>query len=865
MREKIFAEKEFSKEGSGILTEKERHIIHDTASMRKRSIDFRISAQRLGKIEEVSNDVIKEVRKKELDNLFKEAAYEIKLSSNPDFSKAEARVLDLTARAKSLEDQAPNLAALCYANAAKTRLESGKDFQDLLELARKYIKKSADMPNASPNSILPQAIVLGIEKAIVKGQVLPSSERVASAVLNDKELIKEYALALPEGDRESFLNALPTDKRREAAILMDRELSNFLKQQLIAGEEEQKQRGSVRSRAVGFIEQAIGEHENLNKSDIKILVETLEALDDDESKRALLELGKKALTVGGREDSDFRTRYAARILKTLAEIDISKAGNLAMKFLAKKELRMRLFPFFSRLLINKKYLTRKAEPYLADPKNWPFLKRLIAEYPNQFNTVVDTISQIKDYKPQIHEDEIFAAIKELDSLTPIIFNRYRLADANGKKELTRTLKELKPKFFQNVPIKEILPQKDREILGEMVYLSYKPIGMDFQSVNFLISRLSDQTGDLKKYSFPLEGYDFSLGSEQVLIFKEGEGFEPRKVETYKNLFSLKYPDEEKSVKSFSVLLTRLAKAGSNLKTEEISELLSIMSRDEAIKEFLNRHKSIDYRDPKSINTFLNGLKELLGIYFDDNYVGRLENFLEANPTTAFELSKALSKPERIKVLKSQLGSLGGVIDWSRLGNNKEMAKLLASFLGYKVLKSLKDEISSSFKKIVTQKGEVSGRKSVLKLYISKNIGSFFAKASAGICTAGDIPLFERDDHFHMNVVEDDAFVRANIQAYIIKDGKQQSLVLRGFNPNTDFMDKIDIAEFCEKIIATAKKFKEDNKLHKLYITEQGSWHALSNRNSVGTYLIKKYLKDAKVKNYKLEVSSSHSVNTIYEL
>lgn len=30
----------------------------------------------------------------------------------------------------------------------------------------------------------------------------------------------------------------------------------------------------------------------------------------------------------------------------------------------------------------------------------------------------------------------------------------------------------------------------------------------------------------------------------------------------------------------------------------------------------------------------------------------------------------------------------------------------------------------------------------LRAYVSKNIGSFFAKAAAGICTAEGIPLFE---------------------------------------------------------------------------------------------------------------------------
>ena len=110
-------------------------------------------------------------------------------------------------------------------------------------------------------------------------------------------------------------------------------------------------------------------------------------------------------------------------------------------------------------MIQEGYLTKNAERYLADKENMPFLRRLVAMHPNQFNTVIDTISQIKGYEPAKNQEEVFSAISDLESLTPIIFDRYRRADAFGKKELARQIRELKPKFFRNIPSQGCTPRK----------------------------------------------------------------------------------------------------------------------------------------------------------------------------------------------------------------------------------------------------------------------------------------------------------------------------------------------------------------------------------------------------------------------
>ena len=65
--------------------------------------------------------------------------------------------------------------------------------------------------------------------------------------------------------------------------------------------------------------------------------------------------------------------------------------------------------------------------------------------------------------------------------------------------------------------------------------------------------------------------------------------------------------------------------------------------------------------------------------------------------------------------------------------------------------------------------------------------------------------------------------------------------MRGFNPTADWVGKIYVESFCEQILAIGKQFQEANGLASVYITEQGGWHALSNREQVAQYLMGRYI------------------------
>lgn len=71
----------------------------------------------------------------------------------------------------------------------------------------------------------------------------------------------------------------------------------------------------------------------------------------------------------------------------------------------------------------------------------------------------------------------------------------------------------------------------------------------------------------------------------------------------------------------------------------------------------------------------------------------------------------------------------------------------------------------------------------MRLYASKNVGSFFAKSTAGICTDINVELFNRRDHYHLNIVDaDDGRAVGNVQLYAVEHAAERFLLVRGINP-----------------------------------------------------------------------------------
>jgi len=238
---------------------------------------------------------------------------------------------------------------------------------------------------------------------------------------------------------------------------------------------------------------------------------------------------------------------------------------------------------------------------------------------------------------------------------------------------------------------------------------------------------------------------------------------------------------------------------------------------------------------------LQELNEILNVYFNDHFIGELKYYMVNQDEDNQRLLQILGQSKRQETFLRQLGkgknpelekTLEFIEEHKEEYNNPEsLAMVIAAYFETKAIVPLRQEINRLIKKFQSESGEKGMlKREGLKAYISKNVGSFFAKASAGICTAQDIPLFNRDDHFHINIVEGEENVRGNIQAYIIEDNSGKSLVLRGFNPNSDFLKNISVRDFCEKALDIGRQFVKNNGLNKLYIADQdGAWRPVQSR------------------------------------
>ncbi len=537
------------------------------------------------------------------------------------------------------------------------------------------------------------------------------------------------------------------------------------------------------------------------------------------------------------------------------------------------------------VFLTNKYSGKEADSYVA------FLKKLMDNYPDSISNSLISLQYLDNHLDEFKgvdfsadEKEIFEALDKIGSITPIVFNKFRNLDPEERDAFAEKIKQIKKEMFKNKPI-EIKENADE--IAELIYLSYKPIGMDFPKVKELLSQLQDRTGDLKDYKFPEDGYDISISSptEKVLKKEKGKDGEEKekkldfeKIGDIDNIIKSSIKEktleenEESDDREVFIILSKIAKAAPSLKNYEVSCLLSIIKSDN-ISNFAGRHKTVPRQNITEVYSYLSEAKEILGVIFKDNFKQSLKGFLEKNPENTERIKKVLieGKQSFVKALGKNFKDNNIIKDeyWNELTFDK-LAELLSIFTDEKVIGNLRKDVAKEMNKIMDEGAEdqkTSRRKeenTKLKAYISKNVGSFFAKASAGICTANDIALFNRSDHFHINLAKEfsdgDEMITGNNQAYIIDDNGGKSLLIRGINPNSDFIFTMNIEALCDKIIGVGKQFQKDNNLKEVYLSDQlDNWHALSNREQVFKYLNGKYLKKENEKKVDFNITAGAKI------
>ncbi|AHI66519.1 OB-fold nucleic acid binding domain-containing protein [Burkholderia thailandensis] len=127
-----------------------------------------------------------------------------------------------------------------------------------------------------------------------------------------------------------------------------------------------------------------------------------------------------------------------------------------------------------------------------------------------------------------------------------------------------------------------------------------------------------------------------------------------------------------------------------------------------------------------------------------------------------------------------------------------------------------------------------GKIGKVRLYLSKNIGSFFAKSTAGICTDVNVELFDRYDHFHLNIIDaDDGRAIGNVQLYVGEDASKRFLLVRGINPIQGWCVESGVDALVRCIIHAISDIAVFGGFTQVRLSQQnGLWNADSSRAEV---------------------------------
>ncbi len=463
-----------------------------------------------------------------------------------------------------------------------------------------------------------------------------------------------------------------------------------------------------------------------------------------------------------------------------------------------------------------------------------FLKTLIHQYSPKIAQDVFLEGILKGEVSLKDKNELFSFLKEMKGFSPLIFKKYQSLPEEKRKNYLEKIKSLKKSFFKNKPI-EITEENKKEIV-ELIYLFYRPIGMSREDIMYYLERVPDRTFDLKDYSFPEEGYEIKVSPPSEIKLKKGKELSKERIDFIFQTFSqakelikkdLTKEEKEEKEKRIKDVLIKLAKASPSFeKPKDYACLFSLLEREE-IASLGEKKPSLV---PSSIYPYLRKSAEASGVLFKDYFEKKLKEFLEDKKELQKILKKEIlkHKTQFEKILEKEISP-----DISF----EKIFSLLSSFALERPISYFRGLIKKEIKKFESaEKTKRKKEEKELKLYLSKNIPSFFAKASAGICTAQDIELFKRKDHFHLNLVEkkrEDEFIVGNIQGYFVEREGKKGILLRGINPTSDFLYEVHLPSLLKEIFDKIKEFAQENNLSFVLLSEQlGDWHALSNREEV---------------------------------
>ncbi|MBI4215534.1 MAG: hypothetical protein HY602_02315 [Parcubacteria group bacterium] len=273
-----------------ILTSEETQAVHLFADLRRRAQELEIAVLNLEQLG--ATDPMKKHYGETIDRVNREIAEKyMKTAVGPE---AHREIQLLKIKAKVAAETFPRLAAYFLAQAVKIEIANGIGAEQDIAATKKFLTQveESGTPKSSPADLLPDAILLGVQKRLLDKLSFPDKEKIARAVLTDRELLADYALVLQEAERPDFLALLPPDIRRQTAIWLDEAVAKVLHQAVVGKETgEYKQRQEVRLRVYKEMRQVLQDSKSTDRKIAGALARAMSRLGGD-VRLLLLELAR---------------------------------------------------------------------------------------------------------------------------------------------------------------------------------------------------------------------------------------------------------------------------------------------------------------------------------------------------------------------------------------------------------------------------------------------------------------------------------------------------------------------------------------------------------------------------------------------
>lgn len=366
---------------------------------------------------------------------------------------------------------------------------------------------------------------------------------------------------------------------------------------------------------------------------------------------------------------------------------------------------------------------------------------------------------------------------------------------------------------------------------ETIFLAYRPTGFTIDTI-----RQNIENGNITDMSHHLEGIQYNPDGYPMEFFQRSYSLEWKQdeivVNSVNNLLQWKNIDwnifQWFNLKLFFSQATSLFSTSDGVITSNdgILKLISsiyTLNKDSRIQSYVSNFTGSDFSYERLLE-----LREIFAVVTKDSFDQIIWN--EISRLSNEEQEKIWENIWKLKDknVKSKYTEINAKDIWI---HEKIKEIFIWRLLWY--ASQIRKYISTEMKKFK----ETKGKQTPVKAILSKNIGSFFAKAGAGLCTSENYEMWKEKRHIHLNLIDEQRQeIIGNVMLYF--EPGRNYLITRGFNPRTDIESSYDVNHMVDEMIRVVKEiavqnwYVDENWEALVYIPPHEEFHALSNREKV---------------------------------